>query len=436
MTKIKLPKESKHLGINALQVRIRKYFESVPDDRKNNKKISLPDVLSSGFCLFSLKYSSLLKFETEFKIVHQNIKNIFNITSVPSDTAMRVVLDEINPELIRPIFKNIFHLLQRSKQLDKLSYKINSKKYYILSIDGSGYYSSKSVHGACCLVKKHRDKSITYYHQILGASIVSPDIKTVIPICPEPIIKQDGSNKNDCERNACSRLLDKFRQDHPQLPTIVVEDSLAANEPHIRKLREKKCEYVLGAKQGNHKFLHQKLEFEKIRKNTTIHSITEGSIIHQLEFINNIYLNGKGDLKINCLDYVQKEKGKKDKHWTWVTSFNVTKDNVYQIMRIGRSRWRIENETFNTLKNQGYNFEHNFGHGNRYLSTNFSFLMMLAFLVDQVSQLCSKLYQLALERVKSKTTLWEKLRSAISWINCESMEVIYKTLILRSFDTS
>lgn len=432
----KLPKESKHLGINALQTRIRKYFESVPDTRKNNKKLLLADVLSSGFCLFSLKYPSLLQFEKKFSTVHKNIKNIFNIKNIPSDTAMRVVLDEVNPESIRPAFKDIFKLLQRSKQLEKLSCKISGKKYYPLSIDGTGHFSSKKVHGGCCLKKEHRDGSTTYYHQMLGAAIVSPDVKIVVPICPEPILKQDGSNKNDCERNACNRLLDKFREDHPQLPTVVVEDSLASNEPHIRKLIEKNCEYILGAKKGNHKFLHQKLEFERDRGNTVKNSVTEGKITHEFEFINNIHLNGQGNLKVNCLDYRQKEEGKRDKHWTWVTSFEVTKENVFQIMRVGRSRWRIENETFNTLKNQGYNFEHNFGHGNKNLSTNFSFLMMLAFLVDQVAQLSSKLFQLALEQEQSKISLWESVRGAVQWIECKSMQDVYRAIIKNNLDSS
>jgi len=47
--------------------------------------------------------------------------------------------------------------------------------------------------------------------------------------------------------------------------------------------------------------------------------------------------------------------------------------NAYQIMRGGRARWKIENETFNTLKNQGYNFEHNYGLGKKNLSVVFGY---------------------------------------------------------------
>ena len=45
------------------------------------------------------------------------------------------------------------------------------------------------------------------------------------------------------------------------------------------------------------------------------------------------------------------------------------------------------------LKNQGYNFEHNYGHGEQHLSVVFAMLMMLAFLVDQAQQLCCALFQ-------------------------------------------
>lgn len=427
------PKELKHLGMNALHRRIRGKFENVFDKRKNNKEIELADVLSSGFCIFCMKSPSVVQFSEEFRQSSKNLKSVFHIKRLPSDTAMRTILDEVNPEDIRPIFKDIFGVLQRGKQLDKFSYKVGKKKYFILSVDGSGHFSSTKVHGDCCLEKKSRSGKITYYHQLLGAALVNPNHKIVMPICPEPIIKQDGKTKNDCERNASKRLLNKFKEDHPHLQTIVVEDSLSSNEPHIKELQKHNLEFVLGAKKGNHKNLFKRYTQEQKQSSTTKHTVVEGAITHEFEFINQIPLNGEKGSKINFIDYRQKQKGKNDKHWTWATSLVITKENVYQIMRVGRSRWRIENETFNTLKNQGYNFGHNFGHGNKNLSTMFSFLMMLAFLVDQILQLCSKLFQKVLELKKSKIAIWSTVRGAFQWINCFSMQDVYEAIILNDF---
>src|SRR3989338_7878996 len=81
----------------------------------------------------------------------------------------------------------------------------------------------------------------------------------------------------------------------------------------------------------------------------------------------------------------------------------VTMNNIYQLSRGGRARWKIENETFNTLKNQGYQFEHNFGHGYKHLSHVFGLLMFLAFLIDQIQQKCCGLFGSALKKMKRKT---------------------------------
>jgi hypothetical protein len=45
--------------------------------------------------------------------------------------------------------------------------------------------------------KEHKNGTITYYHQIMGAVIVHPEKKQVIPLCPEPIQKDDGATKSD-----------------------------------------------------------------------------------------------------------------------------------------------------------------------------------------------------------------------------------------------
>ena len=94
----------------------------------------------------------------------------------------------------------------------------------------------------------------------------------------------------------------------------------------------------------------------------------------------------------------------------WISDLVVTEENVYPLARIGRARWHIENQTFNTLKNQRYQFDHNFGHGYKNLSHVFGILMFLAFLIDQVQQRCCRLFREALEKAKRKIRFWEKLR--------------------------
>ena len=148
---------------------------------------------------------------------------------------MRERLDKIPASVTRQAFSNLFTLLQRSKTLENFQFFNDS---YLISLDGTGVFSSQSVHCENCCTKHHRDGRITYHHQILAASIVHPDQKVVYPLAPEPIMKGDGDKKNDCERNASKRWVRDFRREHPHLKTIILADGLASNEPFISLLRE------------------------------------------------------------------------------------------------------------------------------------------------------------------------------------------------------
>jgi len=116
------------------------------------------------------------------------------------------------------------------------------------------------------------------------------------------------------------------------------------------------------------------------------------------------------DELVHVLEYWEIHPDGKRQYFSWITDVTLTPDTVYSVMRGGRARWKIENETFNTLKNQGYQLEHNFGHGEQNLSVVFALLMMLAFLVDQVQQHCCPLFQAAWDKMNTKRHLWEEIR--------------------------
>lgn len=279
--------------------------------------------------------------------------------------------------------------------------------------------------------RKHKDGTALYYHQFLGAAIVHPDKREVIPLVPEMIMKQDGQVKNDCERNAAKRFLSNFRKDHPKLKVIVIEDGLSSNAPHIKELTKHNCQYILGAKPSDHKFLFAQVADMKSHGQVSEFSIEQGDITHLFSFCNNLPLNETNqDLRINFLEYWEiNNKTTKKQHFTWVTDFNITQKNVYALMRGGRARWKIENETFNTLKNQGYHFEHNFGHGYNNLCSVFALLMMLAFLIDQSLQISCNLFNAAMIKCKSRTNFWHKVRCYFIDYMFESMNEIYDAIV-------
>ena len=420
------PKERKHLSADALFHLVRSGFATIPDPRGEDVDISLTDALMSAFAMFSLKVPSLLAFDKER--AEGNLHTIYGIERVPCDTRMREILDPVSPKWLRPVFKSVFRQLQRGKALEAMAFLDG---HYLLALDGTGYFSSQTIHCASCLHKVHRNGSVTYSHQMLGAAIIHPDMRAVIPLMPEPIGKHDGTGKNDCERNAAKRFIIKLRQDHPHLKFIVTEDSLRSNAPHIETLHNHALHYILGVKEGDHAFLFQQVQAAEHAGRVTSyerHNRATG-LVHRFRFVNDVPLNASNvDVRVNFIEYWEISPDKVQ-HFSWVTDLRVSRRTVFHLMRGGRARWKIENETFNTLKNQGYNFEHNYGHGEQHLSVVFAMLMMLAFLVDQTQQLCCALFRAVWAKLGSKRMLWERMRALFYDYALESMCQLFEALL-------
>ena len=242
----------KHLSTDGLIRVIHETFVLVKDRRSGSVVIPVVDALMSAFAMFSLKCPSLLAFEDERN--NPNLRRIYRIERTPSDTRMREILDGVDPAEVRPVFADVFRCIQRGKVLEQFAYWNN---HYLLSLDGTQYFTSNKIHCDSCQQKHSHSGRVTYSHAVVGAVIVHPECRQVIPLCPEPIIRQDVTTKNDCERNATRRLLSHIRAEHPHLGFIVTEDGLSSNSPHIQDLRDHKMHFILGAKPGDHAFLFE-----------------------------------------------------------------------------------------------------------------------------------------------------------------------------------
>lgn len=408
----------------------RSEFSKISDSRQKIKvEIPLVDHLMSALGIFALKVPSLLKYDEQIRsnpesVEAKNFKNLFGVNKTPDDTCMRQTIDMVQWQELRGAFTAVFADIQKNKGLEQFVFFRGS---YLLAIDGTGYFSSHQVHCPNCCEKHHRDGTVTYHHQMLGAALIHPDVKQVIPLAPEPIQMQDGNKKNDCERNAAKRLLAEIRSDHPHLDITVTEDALSSNFPHVQELKKHKMHFILGIKPGDHKNFFERLGEDALAGLVKNFREEKDGLIYEYRFINDILL--KEDTVESLVNYFEcKETNTKGetKTFSWITDFTVSTSNIEKLMKGGRARWRIENEVFNTLKNQGYQFEHNFGHGKKNLSTNFANLMMLAFLFDQVSEILCKVYNAARKNAGPKYSLWEKMRNHFSNVVLDSWVVLFK----------
>lgn len=379
--------------------------------RPNSKqpKISIVDCLMSGLAVFALKCASLLQFDRQKKeeATEHNLRTLYGIAKAPCDTYLRERLDTVDPATIRPAFTGIFSLLQRNKVLENYQYLDEG---YCISVDGSGHFASGEISCPNCCAK-HCKHGVVYYHQVFQGALVHPENNIPIPLCPEPILKEIDQEKNDCELNAAKRFFQDLRREHPHLKIVILSDAIGANGPYIKSILSHSMSYIIGATPTGNTSLFQFIKGIALDK---LECMDEAKGIRRTcEFINNIPLNhSHNDLNVNLLIYRETELVTGiTKTWSWITNIEIKPSNAFKIMRAGRARWKIENETFNTLKNQGYNLEHNFGHGNKHLCTVFAMLTLLAFLIDQAQQLLCSYFGAALAKCKSKIGLWHHMRA-------------------------
>ena len=406
----------KHLSFTALRKSLSQHFGQI-DDRRQSAKVdfSLHDCLMSGYAMMFFQDPSLLTFQQRLQdgIQKNNLATIFNVSGVPKETQMRHVLDAIAASELDPIFADFLHRLQRGKHLVNYQFLNNS---YLVSIDGSEYFSSEKINCPHCLVTQSKGKQ-RYHHQILQSVIVHPDMRQVLPLAPESISNRDGSKKQDCERNAAKRLIAKIRATYPKLKITVTADGLYSNQPFIDELKKAKMSFILVAKPTDHKVLFEWVnELIQLDGGGRLELVDEKGRRHCYQWVNQVPLNGTKDADlVNFFQYqLVASSGKTTYKNSWVTDIDVNGNNVLSLVKGGRARWKIENETFNTLKNQGYHLEHNFGHGQHNLSMIFFVLNLLAFYVHQILELTDRLYhKVRYTKFTSRKEYWNQLRCTI-----------------------
>ena len=164
---------------------------------------------------------------------------------------------------------------------------------------------------------------------------------------------------------------------------------------------------------GDHKSLYE--DVDGLRRGNLLdrhHTVHRGKR-REYEWVTGLPLNGSPDSPlINFIQFRIIKDGEVKYRNAWVTDLVPTTDNIVQLVHAARARWKIENEAFNTLKNQGYHLEHNFGHGDRHLSEALFVVNLLAFFMHQIFELVDGLYQRVRTFFSSRRAFWDEVRSA------------------------
>jgi len=333
----------KDLSTPGLIATVRKQFSKIKDGRRQASiSHSLPDTLCAALAMFQFKFPSLLQFDRICRtdsVRARNLRRLYSLEDVASDTEMRKILDPVKPSELRAAFRAVHSSAQRGKVMEDFTVFGNQ---LLLSIDGTGQFSSTKVSCPQCAVKTNRAGETTFYHQLLAAAIVHPDRKTALPLDFEPIVRADGNAKNDCERNAGKRLLKSVHQHYAKRDFIVLEDALGANGPHVQTLLDHGMDYIIAIKPVGNRSLFE-LMHERFGRDdvSEAEEALENGTRRCYRFADDFPINDSHpNIRVNMLEYWVVDKKGKTTNFSWITNLEITEDNVHEIARAGRTRWR------------------------------------------------------------------------------------------------
>jgi hypothetical protein len=389
-----------------------------PDPRKGRRgNIATADFGLSAFAMFFMQSASFLSFQRTLEKGQgrSNCQTLFGIEKIPSDNYIRDMLDGADPALLAPCFEGAERLLLEPAMREAYG-RLGGRT--LVALDGTEYFCSQKIACPHCQTRKRGNGKIESYHSMLCATVVAPGHSKVVPLAPEFIVKQDGAEKQDCERNAVKRWLEKHGARLKPLRPVYLADDLFACQSVVERLADNGDDFIFTCKETSHKALCDFIdgcEFERhevgVRKGKTRET-------HRYRFVEKVPLrDGKDAVLVNWIGFeILDAKGAVKYKTAFVTSLPVTRANVAEIVACGRARWKIENESFNVLKNHGYELEHNFGHGEEYLAMTLAALNMLAFAWHTVLDLLEPPWRKARQAAEKRTSFFAYLATLTSFV--------------------
>jgi hypothetical protein len=253
----------------------------------------------------------------------------------------------------------------------------------------------------------------------------------VLPLMPEFITPQDGAEKQDCERNAAKRWLNAHGKRVADLRPVYLGDALFSCQSLAEAVLATGTDFLFVCKRDGHKTLYEYVDGAPLDQRTVIERRPgKRSLTYRYRWIEALPLrDGKDALPVNWLAVtILDEKGKATYDGAFVTSLPLTEDNVVEIAACARSRWKIENESFNVLKNNGYNLTHNFGHGKKYLARTFAAMNLLAFAFHTACDCIEILWQQAREAVGTRVRFFQDLYTITAYVLFPSWKSLIYTV--------
>ncbi len=411
------------------KARLSKLIEQLPDPRVEDQCVyELEHVFWLGIVMFCCQSGSREEQDRQ-RGCRQFVQTFNYLVGTDRDTVtctdnMNEVWEKMPPEGLEKLATTLTRVLVRSKVLD--AFRLFGG-HFVVAVDATGYASFDHKHCEHCLVFEHQSGA-SYQHHVLVARLVT-DIGLTLPMAVEFIENGDvdpslsgETRKQDCERKAFNRLAVKLKAAFPRLPLCIVGDALYADQGIMATCRKNRWQFILVFKEGKLPALFKMATLRLGCGRRPILARTQGAVRQQVRWVPRLY-HEKQLCHAVFLDEWDKEGNKT--HWAWLASIEPVPRNIWEIVKGGRLRWKVENETFNSFKNGGYRLEHVYG-GEEQALKNYFNLLQIAHLLNELVEhgdLVKKLGEGAANAAQSFAVafgsmthyakrLWESLRNS------------------------
>ena len=384
-----------------------------------NTQFSMRDIGWRDFRQFLMQCPSFLSNQRQIceGIGHgrSNCQTLLGMERIPSDNHIRAMLDDVEPSSLYGLFDEVLAAVERADVLPSLT---SLGGHTLIAIDGTQYFASNKLSCRNCSTRRHANGQIDYFHTVVAACIVKPGKNWVLPLRPEFVEPQEGYDKQDCESRALRRWLESNAARYSRLDPIYLGDDIYSKQPVCEAVRAVGAHFLFVCKPDSHKTTYEYLvgvEVPSLSK-----SVKRGKkrFTYTWRWMPGVPIrDGKDALEVDWLEIVIRDSnGKITYRNSFITDLSVNADNVEDLAAAGRARWKIENETFNTLKTKGYNLEHNFGHGKNNLSAVLATLNLIAFAIHLAAELADITWKAAIEATGARVRFFGNLRALTAYL--------------------
>jgi hypothetical protein len=353
------------------------------------KEYTMAEIITGALFMFLLKETSRNAYNNDRKDAIF-VKNYYNNLKLrlPSTDAIEDVLRFLLPEEIEVLKVHLVASLIEQKLFRKFRFM---GKYYFVAVDATGTHTFNHKHCEHCLTKTSKNGLTNWFHYVLEAKLVT-SAGHAISLTSEFIENPSGLNfeKQDCEQKAFVRLSAKIKKHFPRLPICILADGLYPNNTVFDICRQNGWAFIITLKdtclktfQTEVKLLHATaIKRQVYRRDTTDNILLEYSYINDIEYNEHFYH------WVCCKETKTNHNSKQNTEQTfiYITNIKQSVEILIQTADGGRLRWKIENQGFNTQKNNGYELEHKYSRVSYTALQNYYLILQIAHMINQLTE--------------------------------------------------